>query len=273
MGGLLTGYAMGFNRRHKRSGHLFQNRYKSTVVEYERYFLSLVRYIHLNPIRAGQVGSVSELARYRWGGHSVLMGHQKMRWQDVDEVLSRFARRKERARRELSLFMGQKEADKEEAVFGEERFARNAKNKGRKTRVAGQAGRGKGRDEVENVGVVGEGKFVKATLEEVKTRSVWTPSSENQERRRESFDKLVALVCEMLAVSREELVGAKKRRAVSRARRVLSYLGIRYLGMTAADVGRVLGVSGQGILQGVKQGKSIMTELKLEPEAVVRKLV
>src|SRR5271157_3871438 len=50
---LLTGYAVTYNRRHKRIGHLFQNRYKSIVVEEDAYFRELVRYIHLNPLRAG----------------------------------------------------------------------------------------------------------------------------------------------------------------------------------------------------------------------------
>jgi len=46
---LLTGYVVNFNRRHKRYGHLFQNRYKSIVCEEEPYLLELTRYIHLNP--------------------------------------------------------------------------------------------------------------------------------------------------------------------------------------------------------------------------------
>ena len=52
---LLTGYAQQFNRRHRRHGHLFQNRYKSFLCEEQPYLLELVRYIHLNPLRAGQV--------------------------------------------------------------------------------------------------------------------------------------------------------------------------------------------------------------------------
>ena len=55
MGTLLAGYAGAFNRRHRRQGHLFQNRYKSIVVEEEPYRLELTRYIHLNPLRAGLV--------------------------------------------------------------------------------------------------------------------------------------------------------------------------------------------------------------------------
>ena len=47
---LLSGYSQAFNRRHKRSGHLFQNRYKSILCEEETYLWELVRYIHLNPL-------------------------------------------------------------------------------------------------------------------------------------------------------------------------------------------------------------------------------
>ncbi len=64
---LLTGYASYFNRRHKRHGHLFQNRYKSIVCEEEPYFLRLVSYIHLNPLRAGLVGNIEELEWSRGG--------------------------------------------------------------------------------------------------------------------------------------------------------------------------------------------------------------
>jgi putative transposase len=63
MRSLLTGYAGAFNRRHKRTGHLFQNRYKSIVVEEEPYLLELVRYVHLNPVRAGVVADLRALAR------------------------------------------------------------------------------------------------------------------------------------------------------------------------------------------------------------------
>jgi REP element-mobilizing transposase RayT len=58
---LLTGYAICFNRRHRRFGHLFQNRYKSIVCEMDAYLLELVRYIHLNPYRAKVVGDLEAL--------------------------------------------------------------------------------------------------------------------------------------------------------------------------------------------------------------------
>jgi REP element-mobilizing transposase RayT len=74
---LMTGYAVTFNIRHRRSGHLFQNRYKSVVCEEETYLLELTRYIHLNPLRARLVEDLKSLDKYPWTGHSVLIGKQK----------------------------------------------------------------------------------------------------------------------------------------------------------------------------------------------------
>jgi hypothetical protein len=62
---------------HNRHGHLFQNRYKSIVCEEDSYLMELVRYIHLNPLRAGVVHDLEELNRSRWSGHSALMGKVK----------------------------------------------------------------------------------------------------------------------------------------------------------------------------------------------------
>jgi REP element-mobilizing transposase RayT len=85
---LLPGYAVSYNRRHRRWGHLFQNRYKSIVCDEDAYFTGLVRYIHLNPLRARLVKSLSQLDRYRWSGHGVLMGIIERDWQDRNYVLN-----------------------------------------------------------------------------------------------------------------------------------------------------------------------------------------
>ena len=87
---LLTGYAISYNRRHHRHGHLFQNRYKSIVCEEDAYFQELVRYIHLNPLRANLVDTLSALDRYPWCGHASVMGMAKHEWQDRKFVLSWF---------------------------------------------------------------------------------------------------------------------------------------------------------------------------------------
>jgi hypothetical protein len=69
-------YASGAGRR-ERSGHLFQNRYKSIVCEEDPYLLELIRYIHLNPLRAGLVKDFRELDTYPWSGHAAILGKRK----------------------------------------------------------------------------------------------------------------------------------------------------------------------------------------------------
>jgi putative transposase len=95
---LLTGYAISYNHRHQRSGHLFQNRYKSIVCDEDAYLLELLRYIHLNPLRAGLVSNMEELDRYPWAGHAVLMGKSALVGQLVEEVLLLFAQKVEHGR-------------------------------------------------------------------------------------------------------------------------------------------------------------------------------
>jgi len=75
---LLTGYAITFNLIHHRTGHLFQNRYQSILCDKEVYLLELIRYIHLNPLKAGIVDTLQNLERYPWSGHGVLMGHRNL---------------------------------------------------------------------------------------------------------------------------------------------------------------------------------------------------
>jgi REP element-mobilizing transposase RayT len=96
---LLSGYAQYFNRRHKRVGHLFQNRYKSIICEEEAYFDKLVAYIHLNPLRAGIVQTLQQLTVYPWSGHAVLMNEVAYDWMDRDYVLQFFGSRGGTARK------------------------------------------------------------------------------------------------------------------------------------------------------------------------------
>ena len=118
---LMTGYAVTFNIRHRRSGHLFQNRYKSVVCEEDPYLLELIRYIHLNPLRAKLVKDLKELDKYLWTGHSVLIGKQKnplvseispaiekdkyLAAKTVEDVLQYFGKNLKEARRRYQEFV------------------------------------------------------------------------------------------------------------------------------------------------------------------------
>jgi len=99
---LLTGYAVNFNKRHRRAGHLF--RYKSIVCEDDPYLLELTRYIHLNPVRAGMVDGMSGLNKYLWSGHSALMGTMLGEWQDRKTIPDYFGSELAKARKGYESF-------------------------------------------------------------------------------------------------------------------------------------------------------------------------
>jgi len=70
---VMTGYAVNYNLRRNRCGHLFQNRYKAILCSSEEYFLEAAPYIHLNPLKAGLVKDLRDLENYPWCGHRALV--------------------------------------------------------------------------------------------------------------------------------------------------------------------------------------------------------
>lgn len=105
MAPLLGGYGGSYNRRHQRVGYVFQNRFKSILCDEENYLLELVRYIHLNPLRAGVVGELSELDWYPWTGHAGIVGNSGFSWHVVDEVLCHFGAKRGMAKRAYREFI------------------------------------------------------------------------------------------------------------------------------------------------------------------------
>lgn len=103
MARLGTAYALRFNQRHRRVGHLFQNRYRSRLVNDDRDLLGLVLYIHRNPLRAGLVDEPGELGRFPWCGHGALSGDRPPRpFEEPGLTLRLFADDLLEARRHLS---------------------------------------------------------------------------------------------------------------------------------------------------------------------------
>src|SRR5210317_367246 len=84
-----TTYTQRFNRRHFRSGHLFQGRYKSIIIQNDSYLLQLSYYIHRNPLRAG---IVKRLTGYRWSSYNVYAyGRKVPKWLTTELIMSQFA--------------------------------------------------------------------------------------------------------------------------------------------------------------------------------------
>lgn len=86
-------YGRYFNKKYGRTGYLYQDRFRSVVCQDQEYAKELIRYIHLNPLRAGLVDSLSALRTWKWCGHGFLLGEPPMlALQEQDEVIRRFAR-------------------------------------------------------------------------------------------------------------------------------------------------------------------------------------
>ena len=259
MSSLLTSYVMYFNHRHKRAGHLFQNRYKATIIDEERYFLALVRYIHLNAVRARLVESIDTLTTYPWSGHAVLMGKSKFEFQDVDAVLRRFGKRAGTARKALQEFMKMDEAKKEVRTFEGGGLRRSAG--GLKKLREMQKDPKWAYDER----ILGSSSFVESILKQTEqATSLLSP-----EKKRKAFDDLVKRLCKDFDVQKAELLSGSKRRKVSEVRQLLSYGGCRVLGLPAAEVGRALNVSGQSILKAADKAEEAWDGLEWLTEGLV----
>ena len=80
-------YARYINRKEKRIGHLFQGRFKAILIDDSNYLLELIRYIHLNPVRAKLVESPES---YRWSTHRIYLGSEDIPWISQDWILRKF---------------------------------------------------------------------------------------------------------------------------------------------------------------------------------------
>lgn len=95
-------YTRWVNKKQLRTGHLFQGRYKALLVDADSYLLELVRYIHLNPVRAGLV---KEPADYQWSSHRVYLGLEVLPLLHTEWVLSQFAQRLATCRKRYEAFV------------------------------------------------------------------------------------------------------------------------------------------------------------------------
>jgi len=232
---LLTGYAISFNRRHHRHGHLFQNRYKSIVCEEDPYFRELVRYIHLNPLRAGNVKSIEELDRYPWSGHSVIMGKLKRDWQDAAYVLRWFGVSVRDAKKEYRRFVleGVGLGRRPDLVGGGLIRSQGGWSAVRSLRRLGIT-------EKSDERILGSGEFVDAVTRQADERVRFQlPLIE----RRDEALRWIEKVCRESHVSIQALQSGSRTRDVARARSVLSEKLVNELGLSLAETARELGVT------------------------------
>jgi len=241
----LTWYAQYFNRRHRRSGHLFENRYKSILCDEDNYLLALIRYIHLNPLRAGMAETLEELDRYPWSGHSAVIGKRECSWMDVDYVLLQFNDTKRKARNSYRRFVG------EGIGMGRQPELTGGgliRSKGGWSQVV--SARRSGRKEEYDERILGSGDFVNAALKEAEEK---TRLQLKLLRTGRTLTKIVEQECGRADVSAQELKGGSRRRVVSTLRIKIAKRGLDELGLSLAEIARHVGVSTSGIARAIKR--------------------
>jgi REP-associated tyrosine transposase len=253
---LLTGYAISFNRRYRRHGHLFQNRYKSILCQEETYLLELIRYIHLNPLRARRVTSLEELVTYPWCGHGGLLGQREVQWQATSEILAHFGKRLSSARRHYQDFVadGVGQGKRPELTGGG-----LIRSSGGWKQLQEQAGADLRRKSDERI--LGDGDFVEATLAEAEE------VLERQARYRQqgiTFDTLVERLSTHFDLDAEELLSAGKQPLRVRARSLLCYWAVRQLGMTTTAVAGKVGMTQPAVSRAVERGRKLSKELGID---------
>jgi len=246
---LLTGYAVSFNRRYRRHGQLFQNRYKSFLCEEDVYFKELVRYIHLNPLRAKIVKDLKALGKYQWCGHSALMGKVKAGFQDTAYVLRLFGQSTGQARRAYERFVskGVDQGRRPDLVGG-----------GLLRSVGGWASLKGFRD----IGVrikgderlLGSSDFVERVLKQADEQ---LEEKYRLQARGISLEALIQKIAQHFKIDAENLKSASKERLVTEARRVLCYIAVRKLGYQCSAVAKTLGISAVTVSVAVSLGSKL----------------
>jgi putative transposase len=245
---LLTGYAVGYNLRHHRYGHVFQNRYKSIVCDGDSYFTELVRYIHLNPLRVELVKDLKGLENYPYCGHGTILGTQANPWQDSESVLAQFGSRKSEA----------KEAYRRFVADGVALGRRPELVGGGLTRSAGgwfevRSQRQRGERERADERILGSGEFVERILREADTRMRRQHGAKKGNRYAE---RVVVEACKKNGVSVTELRSGSRRGRLPVVRAAIVRGLVESYGMAIAEVARQVGISTSGISKILTRGLS-----------------
>jgi len=251
---LLTGHAGYFNKRHRRTGHLFQNRYKSILCQEDTYLLELVRYIHLNPLRAGLIKDMDILKKYPYSGHSALMGKAKKNWQDIKWILKLFDKRLRVARRlyhefvEKGISMGRRK-DLTGGGLVRSMGGWAVVKSMRKAKIF----------EKSDERILGDGNFVDQVLsvaqEQMEQKNLLISKGY-------TLDVIAERVCEEMNIDPPEIWKSGKSRNRVAARSLLCFWAVRELGISMTELSRKLNLSLSGVSQSVARGEKIVDACK-----------
>jgi putative transposase len=236
---LLTGYSQYYNRRYRRVGHLFQGRHKAILCQSDRYLSELVRYIHLNPVRAKIVGQPEQ---YQYSGHRAYLGLESAGIVDADPVLRHFGVTKRSARKAYRQFVaaGMRMGHREEFYLAEE----------------GQ--------------ILGTEEFVDATIHRIgktgRTDRSGLPTNSPGEFKAEV---LLATVEKVSGIRREEFCGPGKHASTSMAKELFVLAGCQ-MGASLKILSEISGMSSAAMSRRKDAGRMRMRQNEEIAKLVIR---
>jgi hypothetical protein len=246
---LLTGYAVSFNLKYKRHGQLFQNRYKSILCQEDRYLKELVRYIHLNPLRANLVSDLKALDRYRWCGHSAIMDKIVYDWQNTDYVLKLFGNRIPGARRSYRAFVskGIAEGRRSDLTGGGLIRSLGGWHQVKALRRIGIRFKCDER-------ILGDSEFVEQVLNEANDR---LERRYALEAKGYDFGQVVQRVAQVMNMNVSNVLKRSKDPQTVMARSLLCFWANRELGMTTVEISHRLKVSQSAVSRSSMRGEKL----------------
>jgi len=210
------------------------------VCDEDTYFRELVRYIHLNPLRAGLVRTLSELDSYPWSGHAVLMGRVKHEWQGRECVLSWFEKGVGEGRRVYRKYMGEGVAQgrRPDLVGGG-----LVRSYGGWSAVLSLRGKGE-EAETTDARVLGKGDFVDRVLRE---GARWSLHPMKQKEWRRRIRKIIDHRCLEKGMNVEEIRMGSRRGQIPEVRAEIVEELVKKLGVPLAEIARAVGISTSGV--------------------------
>jgi putative transposase len=228
-----VGYANWKNRRDGRLGPVFAHRYKAILVDEDAHLLELIRYVHLNPVRAGVVAGPDDSD---WSSHRILAGLSRApNWFDPNLVWHQFAENRSEAIAAYRSFVAEGIGEERSPVLSGDAWLDAALETVRTSRTELRV----------SDPILGSEDFVSDVLARLKdgSASLRLRTREARRRWRPPLDSIIDLICEELDVSRVAFDEHPKRRASAHARQVLARIWVQEYKSTQTELARLLKVA------------------------------
>jgi REP element-mobilizing transposase RayT len=225
---LLTAYSRYYHRRQQRSGHLLQGRYKAILCQTDRYLAELVRYIHLNPVRAKIVCDPED---FEHSSHRAYLGCDPDSLVDTEPLLRHFGATKKLARERFTLFV----------------------------RAAIRLGHQKDFYQAEEGRILGSEEFVTDTKKRIGEIPIGARPQALKPDSQADSKALLSAVANLTDLKRGDICSANKSRPIVLAKEAMIVAG-RSLGVTNAELARLIGIDSSVASRRYESAKSRMAD-------------